>query len=393
MDKMKFNKKLLIYVEERDLKPTGGASGYNYNLSQGLKDIQASNYYYLNSPTSAKDVMHSLKDTSLKRLLFIFFRIANVYKILHKKSNFARTDLNKFEIVHFHSSKDLYESRSSLEGYQGKVVLTCHQPKPYTFEFIEDVITPFERKYFSKFYLKMLSMEEYAFNRADYIVFPCPEAEEPYFQKWDKYSKIHADNKDKYRYLLTSKKKSTYKIEKDTYRKSLSIGRTDFVVTFVGRHNSTKGYDVLKKIGKDLSHSSIQFLIAGKEDPLKGLDQPNWHEVGWTNDPGSVINASDLFILPNKSTYFDLVLLEVLSLGKIVLASRTGGNKFFERIEAHGVILFDDVAEAEAKISEIQSMSDNQRIELGKANYELYEKYFSNSVFAHNYVNLINSLE
>lgn len=29
---MKFNKKLLIYVNEVDLKPTGGASGYNYNM-------------------------------------------------------------------------------------------------------------------------------------------------------------------------------------------------------------------------------------------------------------------------------------------------------------------------------------------------------------------------
>ena len=63
----------------------------------------------------------------------------------------------------------------------------------------------------------------------------------------------------------------------------------------------------------------------------EGLKTDHWIEVGWTNDPHSLIAASDVFVLPNHETYFDLILLEVLSLGVPVVMSRTGGNKFFEQ--------------------------------------------------------------
>ena len=35
-------------------------------------------------------------------------------------------------------------------------------------------------------------MEKYAFKRANYIIFPCEDAEEPYYKKWkeSKYMKI-----------------------------------------------------------------------------------------------------------------------------------------------------------------------------------------------------------
>ena len=388
-----FNNRLLIYVEKRELKPTGGASGYNYNLHIGLENVGAQNYSYLNSPVNAKDNMHAMKDSVFKRFLFIFFRIANVYKILHKKKNYAKTDLSNFKIVHFHSSKDLYEARTSLESYDGKIVLTCHQPKPYTYEFVEDVITPFERKFFKKFYMKMLTMEKYAFNRADYIVFPCQDAEEPYYDKWADYKKIHEDNKKKYRYILTGTQQLPYKVDRDSFRRKYNIGSSDFLVSYVGRHNHTKGYDNLKQIGVDLSSENIHFIIAGKEDPLKGLDSNNWHEIGWTNDPGSLINASDVFVLPNTSTYFDLVLLEVLSFGKIVVASRTGGNKFFEKIYAPGIILYDTLEEAESKIVQIKAMTVSERKKLEQSNEKLFYEYFNTTVFAENYISLINSLE
>lgn len=68
-----------------------------------------------------------------------------------------------------------------------------------------------------------------------------------------------------------------------------------------------------------------------------GLKDSRWKEVGWTNDSQSIIAASDVFVLPNRETYFDIIMLEVLSCGKIVIASRTGGNKYFEKIGAKGV--------------------------------------------------------
>src|SRR5690606_18179742 len=109
--------------------------------------------------------------------------------------------------------------------------------------------------------------------------------------------------------------------------------------------------------------------------------------------PHSIISAANVFILPNKETYFDLVMLEVLSLGKIVIASYTGGNKYFEKIGAKGVFLYKDEREIEQFIKTIQTMSDSKIEQLQNANKKLYNMYFSNEVFVKNYLSMLNNLE
>lgn len=389
-----FNKKLLIYVDEVELKPTGGASGYNYNMQQGLKQIGAKNYSFLKGVDQARNKFKTLKDGALKRKLFILLRILNYKLLLEKKKSYAKVDLNNYEVVHFHNVKDMYEARTSLESYKGIVVLTSHSPKPFSFEIYEDIISDFEKHVLGKMYRRLIIMEKYAFKRADYIIFPCEDAEEPYYKKWKEYKKIHEENKEKYRYMLTGTKECQARISPSDYRKLKQISEKAFVVSYVGRHNQTKGYDKLKKMGQQLlKQENIYFMIAGKEEPLKGLEHPRWVEIGWTNDPHSLINASDVFVLPNEETYFDLIMLEVLSLGKIVIASRTGGNKFFEKIDAPGVMLYSDEKQAIELIEKIKCMSQDERKILGKKNHELFEERFSNPVFAQNYVNIINDLK
>lgn len=58
---MKFNRKLLIYVNEADLKPTGGASGYNYNMQQGLQEIETENYFFLKNVDQTRNKFKSLQ--------------------------------------------------------------------------------------------------------------------------------------------------------------------------------------------------------------------------------------------------------------------------------------------------------------------------------------------
>ena len=124
---------------------------------------------------------------------------------------------------------------------------------------------------------------------------------------------------------------------------------------------------------------------------MKGLNHNRWIEVGWTDDPYSIINASDVFLLPNKETYFDLILLEVLSLGKIVIASKTGGNKYFERFKNSG-ILFENCTGAIMEIEKMKNKAVGERQLLENYNKELFKKYFTSSVFSDNYIKLITSL-
>ena len=99
--------------------------------------------------------------------------------------------------------------------------------------------------------------------------------------------------------------------------------------------------------------------------PICGLKNQHWIEIGWTNNPYSIIEASDLFILPNRETFFDLILLEVLSLGKNVLISWCGGNKKFADFNSEGILFFHNVDEALKQIKYLYTKDRKERIRMG----------------------------
>lgn len=390
-------KKILIYLYEDSLSPKGGPLGYNYFLKQQLDKMNVKNIHFLpgkeNVRESVSKKVKGMKTGPLKTFLTISKGLYSKYKTLYGFSHKAVVDLNDYDIVHFHSTRDMYEVRDSLLEFKGSVVLTSHSPTLLSQE-IYDNLTDWEKKHMNWFYKNLIKIDEYAFNRADYIFFPCEEAEEPYINNWPEFTEIKRKRNSAFRYLLTGTKKRDVKIDSKTVRKQYGIPEEAFVICYAGRHNETKGYDQLKLLGEKYlnEHKDAYFLIAGKEEPLKGISNSRWIEVGWTSDPHSLIAASDVFILPNKETYFDLVMLEVLSLGKIVIASNTGGNKYFGKIDANGVWLYDNLQEAESLIKTIQKMQKEKKVGVGQDNIKLFEKEFSLEVFGKNYINLINSI-
>ena len=96
------------------------------------------------------------------------------------------TKYNQYDIIHFHDTRTMYLRRHELKNYTGKVVLQSHSPQPLGHELYNVIpasvrfFVPFIRGRFEK-------MDKYAFERADYIVFPCEDAEEPYFNDWPYY--------------------------------------------------------------------------------------------------------------------------------------------------------------------------------------------------------------
>lgn len=101
--------------------------------------------------------------------------------------------------------------------------------------------------------------------------------------------------------------------------------------------------------------------------------------------------AADIFVLPNRETYFDLIMLEALSLGTIVVASNTGGNKHF--VNDKGVFLYDDISKAVDIILNIWKMSPKEKNELNENNKKVFENQYDIAVFANNYVKLLQNLD
>lgn len=159
-----------------------------------------------------------------------------------------------------------------------------------------------------------------------------------------------------------------------------------FVISFLGRHNAIKGYDLLCRAGLRFlaQHEDAAILIAGKPEPMTPPVHPRWTEIGWTQTPEDVVAACDVFVLPNRLTYFDLVLLEVLSAGRIVLAANNGGSRALAG-RSSGIVLFDGEDDLVAKLAEIRAMDPDRRRAMEADNRQLYERDFTADAFARRY--------
>lgn len=384
-------KKILIYLYENELKPTGGANGYNYTLKHGLDSLENGNYTfeYLRGGklyASATNKINS-SSTKLGKVLKVVKSLINKGALMYGFSHKSSIDFEKYDAIHFHRTSDLYSVKDSLKHYTGKVLLTLHAPTMPSKQMFS-MLTDFEKKYMKWFYKKLKYIDNFALERADNIIVACEEAEEPYFHEWDNYDIFHNKYKEKYLYMTTGTEAKEKRMSSLEVREKYGLPQDAFVISYVGRHNEIKGYDNLKKIANLFlkNHSDVYFLIAGTEGPLYRLDNERWIEVGWTNDPGSIIAASDLFILPNKETYFDLIFLEVLSLGQIIIATYTGGNRYFERYKDAGIFYYSNVYEGVQKLEDVYSMDKAALQKLRDKNLTLYKEYFTNTAFAKRYI-------
>lgn len=388
--------KALIYFKTNVLKPVGGPAGYLYNLKKELDDKGITNIDFIEVEDSRiKKIFLKLpkKFQNGYRNLKKYKNRNNILKLLDDSPKLSCIDFNNYDIIHFHSTTDMYSVKDSLIDYRGSVFLTSHTPKANHKEIVEDLTSKKDYQKHQKEYDALKIMDEYSFNRADYIIFPTETAEEPYFNTWPDYENIKLANKNKYLYLPTGISDIKVKREKEEIRRQYNIPDDAFVISYVGRHNETKGYDNLLKIGKEIleKNKNCYILVAGKEEPLKGLNNERWIEVGWTNDPHSIIAASDVFVLPNKETYFDLVLLEVLSIGVPVVLTNTGGNKYFKSFKNTGILYYEknDIHGAVDQIEAIYNQNKSKKF--GDLNRQLFLQKFTIQKFADDYLNLLNS--
>ncbi len=382
--------KVLEYIPKNRIAPIGGQSGYLYNLFQGSKGIDIENVEVEMLP-EVQNKKEKKCPIVIKNFLKVFYNWVQIKKI-YNGTNIELSYLNRFDIIHFHSTVDFYKCKKLLENYRGKTILTSHSPKPMHKEMYEDRYSTIERivlgKAKEKHYRKF---DRYAFDNADFIFFPCEYAEEPYYNNWDEYKEIKIRNQKKYKYMLSGVVEKKPAVSAKQLKKKLGI-ENKFILSYVGRHVGAKGYDLLKKyMNKILNNKNIVLVACGKEEPMKGLKNKNWIEIGWTKDADSYINMSDIFVLPNRETYFDLVLLEVMSIGKIVIASRTGGNKYFEKYDS-GIFLYETEDEFIELVTKIKKMNEEERKIYGEKNRQIYREFYNEQEFYLRYISNIKQI-
>lgn len=373
------------------LAPVGGPRGYLYHLKRQLDKLLIDNIEFLPSEN----------DEWIIERIFPFFKsirislniVLSQYQAIFGFRHKAKIDLNRYDVIHFHDTFSMFSVRDSLKHYNGKIVLTSHSPTILSNEWKEEA-SKYKKKFCGGMLNRLIEMDEYAFNRADFLFFPCEDAEEPYFKSWDGFKEVKKLKADKFRYIPSGINPCFPKLTRKEVLCKYNIPQNAIVFAYAGRHSEIKGYDLLKKIGSSIlpKYENVYFLIAGIEKPLTRLEHPRWIEAGWTNDPHSLIAASNAFILPNKETYFDLIMLETLSLGKIVIASNTGGNKYFRKFESDGIILFNDIQEAISSCERVIRLDNTTVMSLEQENRKMFNDNFTIDIFAKHYSDLVNNI-
>jgi glycosyltransferase involved in cell wall biosynthesis len=388
---------ILIFLHELDLSPAGGPLGVGYYIHQEVHKRNLSNQIVFlpgGGVTSAikvfiKNIVSELPEPIKKHIRSIR-RVINVRKLLLSSS--PNTEFEKYDAVHFHSTLDLWLSRDALKNYKGVVILTSHSPVPL-FEELEDCCTTaYERFWFKANKRRLVEIDRFAFSRSDYVIFPTEGAMDAYYSHWPEFKSVIKDKQ--VCFITTGISPRFAQLSRSQIIQKLGLATDDFLISYAGRHNYVKGYDLLKNLAKSLFEidGKIKVIAAGTEQPLKRLDHPSWLEVGFTKDPYSYIAASDLLIVPNRETYFDLVILEGLSLGKIILASNVGGNKYFCDNDVPGVFLYGSLDEAKQIIKKLKEMPLSERAELGRKNFDFYNKHLTLTCFFDSYLSFLNKI-
>lgn len=395
-------KKVLIWDISFRLANVGGPAGYLYNIHEYLRVHPCEQIVFLSDLLSDNDekaeqvYAASFRQRTIERLkgCKLFFRLNDLIYILWKEYHVCNVNLppsinlDDYDFVHFHQVNDVRRYAPLLRNTHCKTILTTHCPCPRTDEILAN--KPWYYRLFTPWIRKQ---ERECYRQADYLMFPCKEAREPY-EKDTKIRTLFRSIEHKFFYCPTSIMDTA--IDKSSMQKlsSLGIPEDAFVISFFGRHNIIKGYDILKNVGEALLplYPNLYFLCAGKGE-IPSLQHPRWIELGFIGNADELLSQSDLYVLPNRETYFDLIVLEVFRAGVPIVMAENGGNRYFRSMpleEQRGIVFIDvnDVTAITKAVAGMinSSVQGSDYMERGKCNRLLWERNFTMQAYVERYL-------
>lgn len=410
-------KHLVYYDWHLDIR-AGGPPGYLANLRYGLDRI--------NNPTDFEIELWALKKQLENKENSVWKKFINNHKFLkylnvnffsksEKKwyKNYVRFLKNidnqfiqnevlekiqneNIRMVHCNYVIDALKVINTLKRENinnVKVLLTSHMPEAPSSENYSLILEMgYSVKKAEKFKKLWQYVEKRAFCESDILIFPSKESMEPYYDTIPHFADWIKD-KD-IRYFQTGAKALETTKSKEELKKQFGVDEKKNIVVYIGRHNKVKGYDILTKAGENIlsSRDDAIFLVGGKANNL--IPQPknkSWRELGWIN-PAELLKIADVFVLPNKRTYFDLILLEVMSTGTPVIASNTGGNKSVQEL-TNTLIMYDTTADDLVnKLNDFLNLPKEEKEKMSQNILKAYENNYTPEHFAQRYLDLIEKI-
>ena len=266
-------------------------------------------------------------------------------------------------------------------------ILTTHNPIAPHLEEIEILKskkkwTPSELNHICT-YLEL--RDKIAFLLSDAIFCPYEHSLDSYhnWSAWDDIIK----HKPIYYCLTGAPKRKQTKTKIET-RQQLKIPVTDTVIIYIGRKEKVKGFHIFAEAAKHIlsENRHIWFVAIGNGSIPSGISDEHFLEIGFTNEIGNFIATADACVIANRDSYFDLGMIEVLSLGCLLIASDVGGNKWLKG-KSMGTTQFppENSDSLVQKIYQVSRLSESKKSELSQDNIRLYNEYLTPFHFQQNY--------
>lgn len=382
-------KEIGIFINKELKKNAGGPSGYLYNLKIGLDKFDNNIEFFTINNVAEKNT-ESTNKTIKYNPIYLDCRLAISYLFKGiKTKKRINSDLYEMSCVHVHASEDLLALKAII-GYKGKIIFTPHRPETLA----NEVVTTQQLLNDTKYKFPILRcvcnfIERYSYRNANAFIFPSKGAAKIY-EKFPGFMDNIANKEMRFVYTGTRDVNENARI--DDYEQLRKDGKTVFA--YVGRHNYIKGYDLLVDAFPCIESHDAKIVCAGAQSNIEAPKSKNWMELGYINNANSLMKTADCVIIPNRNTYFDLVIVEALAVGAIVITSNTGGNVDLAS-ETNGLLLFESgkIDSLNESILRYLKLTDSEKKDMKNNNRKLYETKCSINCFAKTYNSIINELK
>lgn len=396
----------IIFLSNKLNIRAGGPCGYIANLKQGLENNNINNVVIISDERTEQQKKQKKKIAKLltffipikrsrhwaktKVLSWLGYTKDDILNTSDELDRYYVSRLNKynFKTITCHTVRDVIKIKRYINERKinAKIIQMEHSPTLGSRE-LYDKLCADGVENISQIMAPWYAIEKRAFEASDILLAPSRESLDCHFKDAEWFADMFKNKRVEY--LPTGCQALSVHQDKKSIRSKFGI-KTKYVISFIGRHIAIKGYDILQEIAKQILaiNPDVTFLIGGSQsNTIPCLLHDRWIEAGIVN-PSEVLSISDAFILPNRETYFDLVLLEVMSMGVPVFASETGGNKsVYDATDA--IVLYKNEQDCVEKLSEFLSMNTRERKQISEKTITAYKNNYTLDIFAVGYSKLI----
>lgn len=369
------------------LKPGGGPAGYLYNLNSQLSSDSLIEICPLRERKLTKSKPITLQrriSRYLKNCLRKITKSHNEASLLSEweipENLITEELLSKIEKAGVFVSHSMTFSKYWIKEapVRAKHYIFNHSPVDGTSETVSGLVHKgMPKKYICDITKKFAEIELDVYDKVNGIFVPCKDSLESYFI-------FDNDLRKRFEKIINSKRIieiptgiPELKVNVKMVKKH-GIPENKIIVGYFGRYNPHKGYDIFCDVARaSQSDGELFFISAGKENPFKAPHLSNFKDLGMLDKLTELpyyMNLCDIVLIPNRATFFDLVILEAMSLSKCVLTSNTGGNKFLNKFSS-GVVLYDDNS-PENIIENINCLKGKYK-DKGIENFQAYKNFFT----------------